>query len=454
MKIFSLINIIVYSLLYVTNDIGNYGGWLIPVTILLYVVENMVYLYKYRRDQLLCFEFFFSIAFFLCSFLTPFVFPLLDSYQGRAFVDTEYNLLKVYILCFIGYNSYMFGLCLSKQQGNHTLWFNVSFNRRSCLYSNLLCFFFIVCFYIMGGGRLISLYSDLASDLNQRYGNWGEYMIYAMYAYTISIVTNFSSVSQYASSLRELIKQLPFLFYVNSILLVIPLLLSGVRSSAAQLLIPMLLMYGISIKKMRTCKVLAIILVGYATMIMIGMTRAGDGVAKQDSLFLTLVYDFVSANGANSFLVNYADIQGFTGGSNMLLQLASIVPFMQSFILLFIPRSSLALSSSTMFTNSFMDSTQGGMGTALIGDIYYTFGVIGVIILMFLLGYFLKKLYKSHNSPYALVILMSLSGNAIFAARVEYCFILRSLSYTAIFLFIILSITKDKNIYENRLRNR
>lgn len=75
----------------------------------------------------------------------------------------------------------------------------------------------------------------------------------------------------------------------------------------------------------------------------------------------------------------------------MLLQLASIVPFMQSFILLFIPRSSLALSSSTMFTNSFMDSTQGGMGTALIGDIYYTFGVIGVIILMFLLGYFLKN---------------------------------------------------------------
>ena len=114
------------------------------------------------------------------------------------------------------------------------------------------------------------------------------------------------------------------------------------RSSAAQLLIPMLLMYGISIKKMRTCKVLAIILVGYATMIMIGMTRAGDGVAKQDSLFLTLVYDFVSANGANSFLVNYADIQGFTGGSNMLLQLASIVPFMQSFILLFIPRSSFS----------------------------------------------------------------------------------------------------------------
>ena len=52
-------------------------------------------------------------------------------------------------------------------------------------------------------------------------------------------------------------------------------------------------------------------------------------------------------------------------------------------LLLFIPRSSLALSSSTMFTNSFMDSTQGGMGPALIRDIYYTFGVITVTILMF-----------------------------------------------------------------------
>lgn len=75
-------------------------------------------------------------------------------------------------------------------------------------------------------------------------------------------------------------------------------------------------------------------------MVYIGLTRSGDvgGDLGKDSLFLTFVYDFVSANGANSFLIDYVDKYGTTGGSNMILQAASIVPFLQSIILLFISK--------------------------------------------------------------------------------------------------------------------
>lgn len=83
-----------------------------------------------------------------------------------------------------------------------------------------------------------------------------------------------------------------------------------------------------------------------------------------------------------------------------------------------------------------MDSTQGGLGTALIGDIYYSFGIIGVVVLMFLIGLLVNKLSRTHNSPYAMALLIVLAGNALFSPRVEYCYILRSLSYTIIFYIL------------------
>ena len=138
----------------------------------------------------------------------------------------------------------------------------------------------------------------------------------------------------------------------------------------------------------------------------------------------------------------------------MILQTLSIIPFFQSIILSFVSKDNFAPNSSKFFTESFMDSTQGGLGTALIGDIYYSFGIVGVIILMFLIGLLVNKLSRAHNSPYAIALLIMFSGNALFAPRVEYCYILRSLSYTIIFLYIILSVSHNRSASnECSLRN-
>lgn len=448
MRIFSLTCLIIY--IAISSWYINFlGDKFVPVTGILFLIMNICYLYKYRRNQLICFEFLFAIAFFLCSFLTPYVYPLLDSLQGQTFVATDYNTLQVYCIAFIGYCAYMFGLCCIKENTHNdqgAIKYQLSFNNASCKYSNIFCFIFIVLFYLNGGGRLITLYSDLTGDLHNRYGAWGEYMLYAMYAYTLSIIINFSKKGQHSTSLVSFLKNLSPLFYINSLLLVVPLLISGLRSGALQLLIPLIMTYGIMVKRISSIKVLALILAGYILMVYIGLTRSGDtgGDFGQDSLFLTFVCDFVPANGANSFLIDYVDKYGITGGSNMILQAASIIPFFQSIILLFISKDIFAPTSSKLFTESFMDSTQGGLGTALIGDIYYSFGLIGVIILMFLIGLLVNKLTRAHNSPYAMSLLIVLAGNALFTPRVEYCYILRSLSFTIIFLYIILFVSHNR----------
>lgn len=456
MKVLLLIGILVYLLFNFYDYSFVNGEWFIPLTVTLYVFLNLFYLWKYRKGQLLCFELFFAISYFLCSFLTPFVYPFLDTWSGRTFIDTDYNQMKVYGLSFIGYCAYLIALTQNKEnEGCCQLTNELQFNKNSVLLSNVFCLFFIVLFYAFGGARLFTLYSNLTSDLTSRFEEWGEYMGYSMCAYSLSIVINFSYLTGVAITFRELIGKLPFLFYANTFLLVLPLVLSGLRSNAIQLLIPLLLMYSICIKRIKTRYVIGILLGGYCLLILIGLTRHGNSMIEQDALFLTLVKDFISANGANSYLVDYVDNSGIAWGSNMVLQFASIVPFLQSFILSFVSKSTFAANSSFIFTTAFMDRTQGGMGTGLIGDMYYSLGLVGIITLMFLLGYTIKWCSQSRRSLYAFPLLMVLSGNAIFAPRVEYCYILRSLSYTVIFLFIILTLANNKkNAYEHSLRNR
>lgn len=76
MKIFSLVCLIIYIAInsLTTNPLGDK---FILATGILFLIMNICYLYKYRRNQLICFEFLFAIAFFLCSFLTPYIYSFI-----------------------------------------------------------------------------------------------------------------------------------------------------------------------------------------------------------------------------------------------------------------------------------------------------------------------------------------------------------------------------------------
>ena len=148
MKVFLLIGILVYLLFNFYDYSFVNGEWFIPLTVTLYVFLNLFYLWKYRKGQLLCFELFFAISYFLCSFLTPFVYPLLDTWSGRTFIDTDYNQMKVYGLSFIGYCAYLIALTQNKEnEGCCQLTNELQFNKNSVLLSNVFCLFFIILFY-------------------------------------------------------------------------------------------------------------------------------------------------------------------------------------------------------------------------------------------------------------------------------------------------------------------
>ncbi len=410
------------------------------ITSALYILLTYVYLNRYRKKQLFCFELIFGISFFMSTLSLPYVLSIIDDWHARIFVKSEIVQVKAYLICFIGYLCYMLGLVLNNQKPqyrSHNRKIDYIFTSRSVQIANSFTLLTIILFYGMGGSSLITLYSNQGSDLSMRLGSWGEFMQYAMCFYTVSIMVNLLSEKVEKSSIIRFLRSLPVLFYLNTALLVIPLVISGYRSNAVQLVIPMILMYSLAIKKLSFKKIVLMIVSGYLVLFVIGMTRTGGHIEEGSFDSYAVIQDFVSANAANTFFVDYVDEHGSTGGGNMILKMAAIVPFMQSFIVAIFGKNSFPQDSSSVFTLTFYNPGEGGLGTSLIGDLYYSLGLIGTMALMFILGRIIYIINKK-QSLYTTLILLILTGNAIFAARVEYFYIVRFITYAVIFLYIVL----------------
>lgn len=320
-----LIILVLYSIQMISGGI-LLGEYTFPVTISLYFLINIFYLYKYKRNNIFCFELLFSISFFLCTYLTPFLLPLLDSFQSRIFVDSDIIKNKTYSLAFWGYLCYMIGLLRNVDSTSIGAQVDTRFSKSSITVSNYLCFATLVLFYANGGIGLLSIYNS-DGDWTQRLNQWGIYLSFSMLIYSICIVTNFCSNQIKRDSLLNFIISLPFLFKFNTLFLVVPLILSGYRSNALQLLIPLLLMYDNAVKKINFKQMAVLVIGGFVILQIIGMTRGGGSLNTVDNDLASQFRDFIPANGANIYLVDYADTNGITYGSNMLLSILSIVPF-------------------------------------------------------------------------------------------------------------------------------
>lgn len=418
-------------------------GVFYPSIPIIYWGITIYYLIRYRRKSLFCFELFFAISFYLCSFLTLFLLPIMDAYESRAFIVDDVLILKAYALSIIGYICYILGLVVWGKNAAPDKVFSIHSdvtNKNMNTFANILCTINILLLFMNGGTRMFTMYSDTNLYASDRLSGFAVFLSFAIITYIVSIVTNFSLITSSSHiGAFSILKKISFLFIVNSILLIGTFLASGYRSNAIQIIIPLLLAYQIKIRHIKPLSVLLMLFGGAFLMFFIGVTRSGAAFDTGNYNMLTYLRDFKPANAATIFLIDYVNTSGPTGGSNMLFPLLSIIPGLQFFTSAFIDISKLYPVSSAYFTLAF--SSDSGFGTSIIGDLYYTFGFGGVVVLMFLLGSFLYRLSRFKNN-YELAMFLVFSGNAMFAPRVEYCYILRSIAWSVIFLYLVQFLSK------------
>ncbi len=415
--------------------------------IVVYTVVNISYFLKYKKGRdIFCAELLFSISFFLASFLLFFLFPILDTWRSRTFVMEADVVFKAYTMSIIGYLMYMLGLIIGvKEPTSYEEAFpHFYFSKGYIRIAVLLCSFFIVLFFVKGGINMLSMYNSYSDlDWESRFEEFGSLLTYATITFIISTFAVFS-LGSFKLFLR---KPIVWIYSLNAFILFFVTLFSGYRSGLLQLAIPVIIAYSNNIKKLNVSKVLVILIVGVLLMTATRFTRTGQSFNRESATLFTFVSDFTPANASLTFIIDYVDKNGSAKGSNMLYQLFSVVPFMQGLL----KKSGLigyTASTSSSFYTAYFDSNSG-LGTGIISDLYYSFGWLGVYVLMFVMGLFVKKI-THFRTPYGYLLLLVFAGNAIFASRVEYLYIVRSLSFSVIFFWLLTLVAGKPSISFSR----
>lgn len=412
-------------------------------TIGIYLISNI--LYFRRKKNIVSFEFLFALTFALACFLTYFIVEEGVGFAFFAFSSNPKSLVKGIALAMVGYHCYLCGLLSFKRRKVNTIIGDIEPIHTKPIMANLAnwtCLIVFMFFMATGGMNVLLMYSG---DIDREDANIGT-LLYWILSYSVAVFASFSSAkfSKSGNVLSNTLK-LNKLFLVNSIIIIVFLLLSGYRSQTMQIIIPLLICYSVYVKRISAKMFFTILIAGLVVMVVIGMTRSGDDI-ERDVTTLYYFRDFNAANASLGFFVDEVNRNGVTGGSNYIPQTLSIIPFLQSFVGSFVDFNNFALSSSRYYTGVF--DTRSGLGTNIIGDIYYTFGLVGVISVMFIMGLFCSYLSNRKNK-YVFLMYLIFTGNSIFSARVELLYVVRMLAWGCLILFAITVVARmitNKNI--------
>lgn len=413
----------------------------------IYITILIMFIAKYRKSSIICPELFFSFTFLFCTFLYA---PLLHGEDVDGYVfsfllqESNLNIIKSLSLAMIGFLFYILGAVIYSKSNkvthfesiNYLLRNNVFLARRS--YIHAVTSLFIVLAIISGGLDIVNRYTDSKVGLS----GGAEFFFYVTVLIVISSVAEFNFISKKKiTTIKSIFININKVYVINSIFMITLFLIAGYRSALFPLLLPLIFLFDRFVKKIKIVYLVFFIFFGFVIMSVSKDTRAGEDSKLKTSNVLSVAYvaeDFISANQALFTLVEHTDKYGAQQGSNAIYQMVSFIPFSQFFLKEFLDVKSTE-SSSRFFTDK-LESHWSGLGTHVIGDLYYGFGWFGVVFFMFVLGGATSFLYNKATQegqfkvvyyvPYLLIL-----GNSLMFSRVEFFYFFRIVGFSIIVIW-------------------
>lgn len=381
---------------------------------------DAIYLYLKRcRYTIVNFEVFFTIAFAFVNYVYPMVFYQIDPYFSLFALDfPEDYINKGTALATIAYTFLCLGLCNKKilRRFSFTHNYGIGNNKNFALYTNYLIVAIII--------ALIPVI--LAGESN----NWGV-------AFHIRGVLD---VFLYYTLFQKfyLNRHKPFLYILKEnkffFLLVLCYMLFasliGNRGIVIRVGSIVVLLYSVLYKEIKKKYLLVLMFIGMLFMFLFGAIRDSGSVenAVDNSVSVFSVGRDLTINNRSLYVLEeYADKHGISYGKNFLSHLLSPIPFAQSTLLYLTGWKEKDISSGYLVTADFFENTATsresfGLGTNLVGDVYFAYGTIGIIILFYIMGFVISLLYEKAQlgSPLALLSYTIIFITAIIWTREAY----------------------------------
>lgn len=419
---------------------------------ILFLFCSVSFIFKRRRESKVCPDLLFLLFAFVVFFYKELIMDNVEFISALfdQFSDKQY--LRGRCLNMIAFFSYLLGANYRSNVNmyNNKLKIIYQFNiGKVSFYLPHFTTLFLILSFVSGKISLVNHYA--LSNV----GFSNTFIVFNTILIVITTVVEFIRLyflgtSCFKQFMLKVNKQYLFTFTIYALIL----LNIGYRSGAILVVLPFIISYSIFIKEIEAKKFFIILMSGILCMVIIGFTRSGDGFSTSTFTFYNSLRDFGPAYLTNTGLISYTDSHGIHGIGMGLRQLFSSIPFLGGIVEAISPSSySVDEQSAVLATKLFQskNNLESGLGTSLIGDLYYSGHLIWVVIYMFLLGRIssicYEKIYHIRKIDiYTFVLYLWFFANSVFLLRAEWYSYFRYIGFSWMILFV-LQFVYTKKIY-------
>lgn len=354
---------------------------------ILFLLAFIILYWEKCKQNLIKFEFIFSVTFFFTNYVYPIFYYPINPYFSLFHLDfPEEYISSACALTTIGYVSFCIGV-LKYRTADVYVNFNSLINRFKI--SSMYIPITIVLTLLL----MVSLFDILKSGVYD--GNWGEGSIYKLLADIFIYYIIFAKLTSGIPIKSLILNNKLFLLIVICYILEITMI--GNRGLILRITILTLFLYTTFYNKINKGVVIGLFVVGLMLLYYVGAVRGGgefEGFENIDNKEIPAIVqvgkDLTINNRSLYVLMDYYHKFGPTYGRTWLMNILSVIPFGQSAYLSISGASLGDINSASLVTDLHFSGTTDdniiGLGTNLVGDIYVCFGLLGVIIFMYILG--------------------------------------------------------------------
>ena len=409
----------------------------VMVDVIIYIGFYVAYLLIYRRENLLCFELMAIPIAFLGLFFDDLIYPISPELSSFYSIDNMAAKIKSEDIQMIAYFMLLLGCSWGNEYKGEKI-INKS-TKKALAYDTfiwvLVGILAVLILYDYTSGIFSSwFYYSNASwmDVEDRNQGLGHLTCILLAATGVELVR---LRDKGIVTLRNFVRHINKVFLVEWLGISVLLYMSGNRNEMLLILLPLIVGYTVSVQKISNRKLIIFGAVGILLMAIAGMTRQGVSLTESQLGLLSFTRDFADLGYNTDFLFDYTDkndpiyLGGILGG------FLSGIPYLGSVILHAIDYKG-PIASATLCTESVVSGS--GLGTSLIGDLYYTAGFAWVVFFMFFLGYVMSRLYHADRNLniYWLIFYTYMVANAVYYIRSSWLFPITVIEYAFILIFI------------------
>ncbi len=437
-KLLCILSLILYS-----YAPPNQYSFLYCTVLFVSLLANALYLFiKDYKIEILGYNSIFSLSIILVTYIYPlFIYQISPNFSLFGYAYNERVITKASAMVNLAYAMYVCGYMyiLRRDLRNNLIQARQSFQFRKLIADHQLPLFtkialFLFLLIIVAGG-LSFFQSQYGGDKSEQAGGLFRliWVLFQTFCILLTIINlHFDKKVTYA------------------IICAIMLILMIVGTRTLPLCVIIVMMYAICLKKNYTIKRIAAIgVIAFVLFSIVGRLRLGNtdlsDVAASDIGVWAYFEDFIVCTRNQYVIYDYVQHNGTTHGISSLGYILAVIPFAQSIVGMLFGLTDADMRSEAMTTK--WEGTDVGLGTHIVGDVYLAFGLSGVILLFYMIGYVVAKSRRymfMGNWKGTIIYLVLLSGS-MFMCRSSFFYSLKNIVWSLIIISLFSGAVKKKS---------